>query len=112
MWLLAGALRAGVIGYSAALVVLWHCTQLAVAEGAYLWILENCGITAKLALVWQLLQVAAPAADTGIWLLPMVGGAKPVKPLWQSEHSPVLTWLPSFTEVPLPPAKGRVWKPV
>ena len=31
-WLLAGALRAGVIGYSAALVVLWHCTQLVVVD--------------------------------------------------------------------------------
>jgi DNA polymerase III psi subunit len=82
MWLLAGVLRAGVMAPNkAALVVLWHCAQLAVDEGAKAWILAYDGMTAKSGLVWQSPHCAVDF--TGMWFDGMVGGPKPVKLVWQ-----------------------------
>jgi hypothetical protein len=40
------------------LVVLWHCTQLVLLEGALAWISAMVGITEKSAFVWQFVQAA------------------------------------------------------
>jgi hypothetical protein len=48
----------------AAFVVLWHCAQLVVVDGALAWISATVGITEKSGLVWHDVQVAV--AEVGM----------------------------------------------
>jgi hypothetical protein len=62
MWLVAGFTK-GLLAIPgsrlkvSALVALWHCAQLVVADWAYLWMLALVGMTEKSATVWQLPQL-------------------------------------------------------
>ena len=94
----------------AALVVLWHCEQLALVEGAQAWMSTIAGMTEKSALVWQFEQVALAAV--GMWLAGLDGAVKSLKLAWQLEQSPVAGCLASATKKVPDVACGLVWKPL
>ena len=94
----------------AALVVLWHCTQLALVEGALAWMSAMVGMTEKSATVWHAVQLAL--AEVGMWLAGLEGEVKSLKLAWQFEQSPVVGCLLSATKKVPAVACGRVWKPL
>ena len=94
----------------AALVALWHCTQLMLVDCALAWMSAIAGITEKSALVWQFAQVAL--AEVGMWLAGLMTflGSKEY-PVWQSAHLPLAGCDASATLKGPATDCGRVWKP-
>ena len=112
-WLTGGPTRGGLIEgvvNAAAFVLLWHCAQLELVEGALAWIAVSDGITLKSVLVWQAVQV--PLAAVGMWfdgLIRLLGLKE--NPMWHCEHSPLAGCEASATLNGPAAACGRVWNP-